>query len=171
MTYDIRGVVAAKKHLEVITAGDDRLSVVELGYAPFALLPLTDNAALACLEKWGANFVGEDVNEFLDRAISIQLIKRMADAASGAPIALVESHFSGGTGAAIGLVVGLGVPRVFDRTNDDWPDTNISMALKAIGVPERLDLRLDAFDVVRLGRKRSTQRWLLPDEPWEKAGV
>jgi hypothetical protein len=168
MAYDIRGIVAKKTHLSQIAASDARLGIVDLDEPSFALLPLTKVAASACLDKWGANLTERDVQDLLDPAIAIRLLERMSNAALGAPIAFVEAHSFGDPGVSLGLVVGLGPTKIFDRTPDPWPDTNISMALKAIGVPERLDLRQDAFDVAGLGRKRHTERWLLTDQPWER---
>ncbi|MDB5553218.1 MAG: hypothetical protein JWL86_3202 [Rhizobium sp.] len=168
MVYDIRGVVAEKRYLDAITAGDARLKIVDLDHVPFVLLPLTEEATSVCLERWAVNFVDEDMYDLLDPAIVVRLMECMSDTAPDAPIAFVEAHWTGGRGVGFGLVVGLGTPRIFDRGDDSWPDTNISMALKAIGVPERLDLRMDAFSVAGLGWKRGTERWLLPDEPWEQ---
>lgn len=168
MAYSMRGVVADRSHLDLIVAGDARLKVVELDYPPFALLPLTERAATACLEKWGVTLFDDDFYDLLDPAIAVRLMENLSAAASGAPLAFVEAYSGGDAGVAFGLAVGCGPHRHFDRDPDPWPDTNISMALKAIGVPERLDLRMDAFDVVGLGRKRSIEAWLKPDEPWER---
>lgn len=160
MTYDIRGIVAEKRYLDQFAAADPRLRIVELDHPPFALLPLAELASAASFEKWGIDIANGDPYELLAPDVLRHLMESISQSLPGASFAFVESHLSGGSGSTQGFVVGQGPPQYFNSDPDCWSDTNISKALRQIGVPERNGKRQDAFDVVGLGRFRSTKEWL-----------
>jgi hypothetical protein len=170
LAYSIRGLIAERRYLDRIADVDPRLGLVDLEHGDFALVPLTDAAVAVCSGRWGATLVGyDDVDVTIQRyeEAAIRFMAAIHADFQDMIVAFVEAQIWVDMGGGFGLVVGKGPYLTFNRQSEAWPDTNISLALKAIGIPEGLDQGMDAFDVAGLGRKRSTDDWLRPDRPWE----
>jgi hypothetical protein len=158
--YEIKGIVGRQNDLGPVAALDARFCVVDLALEPYALLPLDDSAMKAVRELWGLPAPdarpGDTVGVGFFKALTEPVV--LATGAQSA-LAFVEAEFFGGSGQGEALAMRNGEIAVFDAPDDPWPNTNISQALKWIGVPERLDDHQDAFDVVGLGRFRRNGQW------------
>lgn len=157
--YDLKAVVGHRSDLDLIVALDTRFCVVDLAPEPFALLPLAEIAFPALRKLWHVPPPDADPIDMLELEVLQVLTTRLAAVVSESAFALVEAEFYGGGGNAVGVAIHDGHVVVFDEPDDPWPETNISRALKVIGVPERLDDHLDAFDVAGLGRFRRVGEW------------
>lgn len=136
--------------------------IVDLGFKSFAMIPIEDQADAIVREHCSVrpddnalarNFDAEDVEK---------IIRKLVEPIDAGKFAFVSTDSFGGPPEYISIALAFndGRTSVFSREDARWPDTNVSMALKAIGVPEKLDKRLDAFDVLGLGRFRTSERWL-----------
>ena len=158
--YDIKGIVGHRDHLEAVAALDAGFSIVPLALEPYALFPLDDLAIKAVRDRWDVPVTNAGpvdtvgVGFFKSLALPVALV-----VGSQAALAFVDAEFFGGSGQGEALAIGSGEIAVFDAPDDPWPNTNISQALKWIGVPERLDDHQDAFDVLGLGRFRRIGQW------------
>jgi len=157
--YDIKALVGRRSDLDIIAALDSRFCVVDLALKPFALLPLDDAAFPALRDLWHLLPPDADPIDMIELPDLQELATHLAATLPRGAVALVEAEFFGGAGQGIGLAIRSGEIAVFDEPDDPWPDTNISRALKWIGVPERLDDHQDAFDVLGLGRFRRVAQW------------
>ena len=158
--YDIKGIVGCRDHLDTIAALDDRFGVAALALEPYALLPLDDLAMKAVRHLW--DLPAPDARPV--DTVGLGFFKALAGpvalaAGPKAALAFVEAEFFGGEGQGEALAIRDGEIAVFDEPDDPWPDTNISRALKWIGVPEHLDRHQDAFDRLGLGRFRRVGDW------------
>lgn len=158
--YDIKGIVGRRDQLGMIAALDARFVIVDLAFDPYALLPLDELAMKAVRDLWDLPAANARPVDTVGLAFFRSLAGPVALAAGPqAAFAFVDAEFFGGAGQGEGLAISGGDIVVFDEPEDPWPDTNISRALKWIGVGERLDDHQDAFDVVGLGRLRRVGDW------------
>jgi hypothetical protein len=158
--YEIKGIVGRRDHLGTITALDTRLPIVPLALEPYTLLPLDDLAMKAVRSLWDLPAPDARPADTVGAAFFKSLAVPVARAAGPrAALAFVEAEFFGGSGQGEAVAIRGGEIAVFDAPDDPWPETNISRALKWIGVPERLDEHKDAFDVLGLGRFRRVVDW------------
>lgn len=157
--YDIRALVGEETVIDAVARLDPRFCWVRLALGPFALLPIDVPAVGAMTALWPPvplSFQPFD-RSYLESVAD--LLKRISMTVGAPRLAYVEAGFFGGAGQGIGLGLVEGVVSIFDEPNDQWPDTNMSCALKSIGVPERLEKSQDAFDVLDLGRVRRVGDW------------
>jgi hypothetical protein len=158
--YEIKGIAGRRTDLGIVAALDARFCLVDLALEPYALLPLDDLAMKAVRLLWDLPAADARPVDTVGLGFFKALVGPVA-LASGpeAALAFVEAEFFGGSGQGEALAIRDGGIAVFDDPDDPWPDTNISRALKWIGVPERLDEHKDAFDVLGLGRYRRVADW------------
>lgn len=157
--YEIRALVGERHYLETVSAGDVGFCIVDLELWPFALLPLDESGLKAASRLWTSVLPDFGSPGGLYRDGARALLRGATAPAPDAALAFVDAEFFGGAGQGVATAIARGEITVFDEPDDAWPDTNISMALKSIGVPERLDRHQDAFDVLGLGRIRRTEAW------------
>jgi hypothetical protein len=158
--YSIAGFVAERTVLERHFPSVPPAGIVDLDQPPFALLPLTgeiqSRIRIEC-EIDLEDFAFTD-DRYLENVLAI--VNHLATSPSEASMAYVAAEMFGGSGGAFGCAFTRGETKIFREAEDKWPNTNISLALKSIGVPEALEKGLDAFDFVGLGRHRSIDDWL-----------
>jgi len=158
--YSLVAFVAERTVFEKHFPSVQPAETIDLDHWPFALLPITGRMAsrvrIEC--KIDLDQFGFTDDRYLENVRAI--VARIVVSPSEATMAFIGSELHGGTGVTFGCAFKNSELNVFRDAGDKWPDTNISMALKEIGVPEYLDRRLDAFDVLGLGRHRNTEDWL-----------
>jgi len=160
--YFVAAFIAERSNLENSFKRIGQDFIVDLGFKSFAMIPIADQVDVIIREH--CNIRADDIglaSNFYEKDIEM-IIRRLANPIDAGKFAFVSTDSFGGPPhyESIALAFDQGRASIFNRDDAPWPDTNVSMALKAIGVPEKLDKRLDAFDVLGLGRFRTSNEWL-----------
>ena len=125
--------------------------IVALGYENYSLIPIVDEISDSTFKSVKDN---PDTQSVLDA------IKKCVTCWENLTFAYISAEIFGGDGGQSAYVFDKGQTYVFKNHDTTWPNSNISQALKLIGVSEQLDQKKDAFDILDLGRFRDTQDWL-----------
>jgi hypothetical protein len=158
--YEITAFVAERPVLanHFMRVGQD--SIVELGFKSFAMIPIEDRVETIIRDRCSIGRNEIALRENTDEKEIERIIRTVVESLNAAKFAFIAAEYWGGEGHQLALVFDKGRVEVYCQKDDPWPNTNISMALKSIGVPEKLEKKLDAFDVLGLGRYRSSKEWL-----------
>ena len=151
MGYHLKAFVADVDLLKRHTAGLGKFKVIALGQN-MALMPITKAVYRSFPRKRPINELAQEV-----KGIPHELAAWAEVVAADGPIAYLEASFSAGLGGQTAIVWSSN--GIWFASGDyAWPDSEISQALRRIGVL-RSDGQ-DEFDTLGLGKYRDTGDWL-----------
>jgi hypothetical protein len=149
--HDVKALVAQKGYLKEAVKG---LSAIVCSLPQgYELVPITDQLANELVKKF-------DNSPALVPDMAIGVCTLAVEASRRGSVVYISTEYFGGTGGQDALLWSEGELRAKYLTSeigDQWPNSPISQALRAIGV--KATNNQDEFDVLGLGNHRRTHMW------------